>query len=281
VPSPATPPSAAVAQAKGPKNASKPGILTWDPPYVDARLPSRGATPACALSAVLEQAGARATELVSNLQNFTAEERIEYRSLGNAYQLGSEVGSFDYIATFDRSKKGYIVQENRTPKKGSRTFPAARQDVGLPEIALIFLPDLQSIYEMKCEGATEWKGQAGWVVHFRQRTDRQSHLVLIGGYPALLKGRAWIAQDSGEVMHLETALMREIPEIEVKEWFLSIDYAPVRFRAQSVQVWLPQSADSYEDLAVRRIIISHKFSNFLLFSVETNDQIGNPQKSPR
>jgi hypothetical protein len=277
----ATSQSAAVPQAKDPKNASKPGILTWDPPSVDAHLPSKGATPACALSTVLEQAGTRATELVTNLQNFTAEERIEYRSLGNAYQLGSDVGSFDYTAAFEQSKKGFIVQEDRKPEKGSYTFPAATQDVGLPEIALLFLPNLQDIYEMKCEGATEWKGQTAWVVHFRQRTNRQSHLVLIGGYPALLKGRAWIAQDSGEVMHLEIALMREIPEIKVKEWFLSIDYAPVRFRTQNVQVWLPQSADSYAGLAVRRTIISHKFSNFQLFSVQTDELIGNPKKSPR
>jgi hypothetical protein len=80
------------------------------------------------------------------------------------------------------------------------------------------------------------------------------------------------------VMHLEIALMREIPEIKVKEWFLSIDYAPVRFRTQNVQVWLPQSVDSYEDVAVRRSIISHKFPNFLLFSVQTDELIGNPQK---
>ncbi|MGB9465892.1 MAG: tetratricopeptide repeat protein, partial [Candidatus Acidiferrum sp.] len=107
VPSSATSQSATVPQAKDSKNASKPRILTWDPPNVDAHLPSKGATPACALSTVLEQAGTRATELVTNLQNFTAEERIEYRSLGNAYQLGSDVGSFDYIAAFDESEKGY------------------------------------------------------------------------------------------------------------------------------------------------------------------------------
>jgi tetratricopeptide (TPR) repeat protein len=45
VPSSATSQSAAVPQAKGAKNASKPGILTWDPPDVDAHLPSKGAPP--------------------------------------------------------------------------------------------------------------------------------------------------------------------------------------------------------------------------------------------
>jgi predicted esterase len=267
-------------RTKDPKKESKPRILSWDPPNVDAHLQPKSPTPECPLATVLEQAGTRAIELVTNLQSFTAEERIEYRSLGNAYEQGYDAGAFDYTAAFDRSKKGFVVQENRTPEKGGHTFPGATQYVGLPEIAVMFLPNLQSIFEMKCEGATEWKGQAAWVVHFRQRTDRPSHLVTIGGYPAPLKGRAWIAQDSGEVMHMEIGLMRDIPEVKLKDWSLLVDYAPVRFRARGVQVWLPESATAYEDLAVRRTIISHEFSNFLLFSVQTNEVIGPVKKSP-
>jgi hypothetical protein len=117
-------------------------------------------------------------------------------------------------------------------------------------------------------------------VRFRQRTDRPNHLVSFAGYPAMPKGRTWMAKDSGELVHLELSLMREIPELKVNDWFLSIDYAPVRFRTRDVQVWLPESATSYEDLAVRRTIISHTFSNFLLFSVQTDEVIGNPKKSP-
>jgi hypothetical protein len=78
-------------------------------------------------------------------------------------------------------------------------------------------------------------------------------------------------QKSLEVSPNHTAALLALGE------FLSIDYAPVRFRARNVQVWLPQSADSYEDLAVRRTIISHKFSNFLLFSVQTDELIVPPQ----
>jgi hypothetical protein len=139
-------------------------------------------------------------------------------------------------AAFDRSKKGYIVQENRTPKKGSHTLPAATQGVRLPEMALILLPNFQRIYEMNCEGRTEWKSQPAWVVRFRQRTDRPNHLESFAGYPAMLKGRAWTAQDSGELVHLELGQMREIPELQVNDRFLSIDYAPVRFRTRDVQV---------------------------------------------
>jgi VWFA-related protein len=264
------------------EKAPKPRILFWDPPSVDAHLRPDSASAECSLSTVLEQTGKRAVELLANLQNFTAQERIEYRVLGNVGdQLDYGTGSFDYTAAFERHKEGYAVQEGRTPEHGSQPFPAAAQDVGLPEMALIFLPELQNDYEMKCEGTTEWKGQPAWVVHFRQPKDRPNHTASFrrrnNVYPAMLKGRAWIAQDSSEVMHLEIGLMREIPEINLEQWFLSIDYAPVRFRSRDLQVWLPQAVDAFGDFGVRRTIISHRFSNFLLFSVQTNEIIDKPK----
>ncbi|HKN76321.1 MAG TPA: VWA domain-containing protein [Candidatus Acidoferrum sp.] len=260
----------------------KPRILFWDPPSVDTHLHPDSASAECSLPTVLEQTGKRAIELLANLQNFTAQERIEYRVLGNVGdQLDYGTGSFDYTAAFEHHKEGFAVQEGRTPERGSQPFPAAAQDVGLPEMALIFLPDLQDDYEMKCEGVTEWKGHPAWVVHFRQRTGRPNHTASFrhrnNMYPAMLKGRAWIARDSTEVMHLEIGLMREIPEINLEQWFLSIDYAPVRFRMRDAQVWLPQSVDAYGDFGVRRTIISHRFSNFLLFSVQTHELIEKPK----
>jgi VWFA-related protein len=275
-------PSPPVQPVRVMEKAPKPRILFWDPPPVDAHLHPDSASAECSLSTVLEQTGKRAIELLANLQNFTAQERIEYRVLGNVGdQLDYGTGSFDYTAVFEHHKEGYAVQEGRTPEHGSQPFPAAAQDVGLPETALIFLPDLQDDYEMKCEGVTEWKGQSAWVVHFRQRKDRPNHTASFrrrnNEYPAMLKGRAWIAQDSSEVMHLEIGLMREIPEINLEQWFLSIDYAPVRFRTRDLQVWLPQAVDVYGDFGVRRTIISHRFSNFLLFSVQTHELIEKPK----
>ncbi|HUE41914.1 MAG TPA: hypothetical protein VMP12_00045 [Candidatus Sulfotelmatobacter sp.] len=51
---------------------------------------------------------------------------------------------------------------------------------------------------------------------------------------APLKGRAWIAQDSGEAIHLEIGLMHSVLPVGVMGWFLSIDYAPVKFRKRNV-----------------------------------------------
>ena len=173
------------------------------------------------------------------------------------------------------------------PERGSRAFPASGQDIGLPELALIFLSNFQGDYEMKCEGAAEWNGQRAWVVHFQQRKDRPSHTASFRvkgvDYPAKLKGRAWISQatstDSGEVLHLETSLMEAIPAANVRQMYLAVDYAPVQFRTQNTRVWLPQGAEAYGDFGDHYTIAYHTFTNFLLFSVQTDQIIENPKGS--
>ncbi len=234
------------------------------------------------LSSVLRQSGARADELTTNLQNFTAQEKIEFKFMGNMGDyLPSGTGTFDYTVVFEQHPEGLAVQESRVPEGGSRVFLASNQDVGLPDMALIFLPNFQGDYEMKCEGAAAWNGQPTWVVHFQQRADKPSHTISFtdkgAAHPAKLKGRAWIAQDSGEVMHLETALMEGVPAVKVLQWFLSIDYAPVQFRTRDARVWLPQTVDAYCDFGDHRTIFYHTFTKFLLFSVQTDQTIEQPK----
>jgi hypothetical protein len=278
-PSPATPPAP---QGKDAEKKPKSRFLLWDPPDVDAQLHPRSSSLECFLSAVLAQAGTRATELVQNLQDFTAQERIEYRVLGiMGNQLDQGAGTFDYTAVFEQGREGYAVQEGRAPERGNQAVPVSTQDVGLPEMALVFLPEFQDDYEMKCEGAAEWNRRSTWVVRFHQRKDRPSHTASFSErgvvYPAKFKGRAWIAQDTGAVVHLEMGLMQGIPAVNVKGWYLSIDYAPVQFRTRNVKIWLPQSVDAYGDFNTRRTITSHSFSNFLLFSVQTDEVIDKPK----
>jgi len=282
-----TPQGTSTPQAKDVEKKPKSKFLVWYPPDVDAHLRSHSASPPCLLSNVLEQSGARADELVTNLQNFTAQEKIEYQLLGSMAQLlDGGTGTFDYTVVFEQHLGRLAVQESRTPEPGTRSLPAtSTQDVGLPELALIFHPDFRGDYEMKCEGAAEWNGQPTWVVYFQQRKDRPSHTAAFrvkgATYPAKLKGRAWIGQDSsqgsGELMHLETSLMEGIPAANVRQIYLSIDYSAIQFRTQNVRVWLPQAVDAYSDFGDHRSIVYHTFTNFLLFSVRTDQTIANPK----
>ncbi len=266
----------------------------WNPPDVDAPLKSISVSPPCPLSDVLQQAGARADEMIDNLQNFTADETIQYQSLPENEDLTGQfsaimpdvpdagIGTFEYLVMFSSQSTGTSIQESRTPTKGTQPFPASTQDTGLPEMALIFLPSIQADYDMTCAGSGAWDGQSTWVIHFQQRKDKPSHTLSYrdkgGVYPAKLKGRAWIAQDSGQVMHLETSLMEGIPMMRVKNLMLSIDYAPVQFHSQNVRIWLPQNVEAYGEFMDRRTIIYHTFSNFMLFSVQTKQEVEKPKQ---
>jgi VWFA-related protein len=280
-PAAAEPAQSAPAAAEPPKKI-KSKSLYWNPPSVDTESRDRTESPECDLPAVLAQAGVRATELVTNIQNFTAQERIEFRILGgvgNQYDFGSD--DFDYSAVLVHQAQGYAIQEGRSPVPGSRPFPIATHDLGLPEMALMFLPEFQGNYDMTCSGAGVWEGHLTWMINLRQRKDRPDRTASFTArngavYPAPLKGRAWIAQDSGEVVHLEIGLMHPILPVNIESWYLSIDYEPVHFKTRNIDIWLPQSAEAYRESETRRTITSHEFSDFRLFSVDTKQETNSP-----
>ncbi|MGB8799448.1 MAG: hypothetical protein WCC97_02075 [Candidatus Acidiferrales bacterium] len=266
------------------EKAKKQPALRWDPPQVDAPIPSLSATPPCQLTDVLKLAAHRTAELIDHLQNFDAHEQVRYEetdALGIPQMAISE--KFDYLVDFGAQSGPLTLHETRTPLAGSDdSHLSAIVDKGLPVLALIFYPELQRDYEMRCEGSTQWNGVAAWVVYFRQVDGMRPRTLSMASasrsYPVSLKGRAWIAADSGEVMHLETDLVKGIPIIELRANAVSIDYAPVPFASRNLEIWLPKSAVAYTDYGKRRTIIEHTFSDFQLFSVQTQQVIEKPKE---
>jgi hypothetical protein len=119
------------------------------------------------------------------------------------------------------------------------------------------------------------------MINLRQRKDRPETTASFTAkdgvvYPAPLKGRAWVAKDSGEVVHLEIVLMHPIPAANIQSWSLSINYARVHFRTRNIDVWLPQSAEVYRETESGRTFTSHKFTDFRLFSVDVNPEPNSP-----
>jgi hypothetical protein len=275
-------PALATRQSGGTQKKPNKRSLYWNPPAVDSPIHPLASSPPCVLASVLEQAAVSVNGLITNLQNFTAQEKIQYQTSdrqGLVLDLGAE--TFDYIVVFEKSPGGLVFQEMRNPTHGSSLSPAATQDMGVPEMVLIFLPNMQADYEMSCEGEAEWDHQPTWIVRFRQRKEKPnrtySYRVDKVVYPVGLKGRAWIAADSGQVVHMETGLMEEVPAVNVRRAYLSIDYAPVQFQSQHLKIWLPQSVEGYCDFGDHRSIVYHTFADFMLFSVQTNQEIEKPK----
>lgn len=255
--------------------------LDWAPPQVDAPVSSVSTAQPCALPDVLKKAGQRADELVNHLQNFDAHEQISFEQTDSQGMTEKSMeAKFDYLVDFGEHS-GHKLHETRTlvAATGDREL-SGLVDVGLPALAMIFHPALQSDYEMRCEGLAPWNNHPAWVVYFEQRKGKRPRTVSMGTamnvYPVSLKGRAWIAADSGQIMHLETNLVEGVIALQLRANAVSVDYGPVKFHTQSPEVWLPQSAVAYTEYFERRTIIRHTFSDFQLFSVRTQQVIQTP-----
>lgn len=253
----------------------------WTPPKVDAPLKSLSTIPACDLPEVLRRTAESAQALASNLEKFTAHEHIDYLMLDRSGMVTNyDSGSFQYVYAMERQNGGSVSREYRTPLKGSHVFSESGQDIGQVAIALIFLPDLQTDYEMTCEGTDERNGQLDWVVHFQQRKDRSNRVAMLQvnnvARPARLKGRAWISKDDFQVVHLEASLMNGMPDIGLEGLAVSVDYGLVHAASGGLQLWLPDRIAEYLDFDVHRTILAHSLSDFELFTVETKEKIKEP-----
>ena len=255
----------------------------WSPPNTDAKMPSLSKAVPCDLAKVLEEAGRRAAELSTNLEKFAAQEKIEYKRTDFAGVLKeSGAGTFNYTFAFEELNGGRSSREYREPVKGSHFFPGSEQDTGQVALALIFHPELQSDYEMSCEGLDSWRGQATWVVHFWQRKDKPCRtLQYVEGkdrFAAKLKGRAWISRENAEIVHLEANLMEALPGLRLQTGAMSIDYAPITLKSRSVTLYLPERIAAFWEFRDYRVILVHSFKEFKVFAVETEEKIQEPQE---
>jgi hypothetical protein len=96
-------------------------------------------------------------------------------------------------------------------------------------------------------------------------------------YAVPLKGRAWIAADSFQIVRLETQMVAPLEEIKLAADSTVIEYGPVHFAERNLDLWLPQSAEVYSDWKGRRMHRRHSFSQFVLFSVDDDQKISGPK----
>jgi hypothetical protein len=250
---------------------------------VDAAVPPIDGGVPCSLPGVLEGAGERARELVTNLERFTATESIENSSLAkNGKWRPSESKTYRYLAFISEVRPGYLsVDEKLDSSHTLDTERAPIAGIGLTAFALIFHPYYTGDFNMVCEGMGQWHRQPAWQIHFTQRTDRppRFHSFSAGGrrFNVKLKGRAWISPESFQVTHMDVDLLEPIQQIKLMTEHLAIDYRPVHFQQRGLDLWLPESAELYVDFKAKRLRLVHKLSKYMLFSVDSSQDISDKQ----
>jgi tetratricopeptide (TPR) repeat protein len=256
----------------------------WMPPDVDESMPTVEPGVACPLQEIQEQTAKRVRDFIDAANRITATETLYNEVLDRAgFAVSRESRAYSYVASITEIRPGMLnVEEYRDGTMSLEIFPQHFATIGLPALVLIFHPIYTNDFTYSCEGLSRWHGGLAWQVHFRQKPDKPSRLrgYRMGSakmYPVSLRGRAWIATDTFQVVSLETDIVTPIPEIRLRAEHLSIEYASVRFRKDNREMWLPQRAELFFDYGGRRMHRRHHFSNYLFFSVDEKEKISAPK----
>jgi hypothetical protein len=234
---------------------------------------------------VLKGVGERMKEFVSNLERFTATEEVEhYPADSGKHVRAPERRRYAYVVTVTQNSVGtFLLDEYRDGSMTMENFPGNVATNGLPALDLLFHPVLAGDFQFACEGLGQANGRPAWQVRFAQRADREvrirSYRIGARSFLIYLEGRAWIDPGNYQVVRLESNLQKPVPEIELKQEHIVIEYAPVQFHTQQSEIWLPKEAELYVDRRGHPYYRRHRFTDFRVFNVETAQSIQAPKGS--
>lgn len=285
-----TPPAEAQLSGVDPLAAIAAPVLTvksWQPPGVDDIKPAVAAATECPSTHVIEESGKRVQEFVDDVARFAAVEDLFHQSLDSfGIPVRTETRKYNYVAAISEPEPGFIaVDEYRAERLTVDGYPDQIASTGFAALALVFHPHMRDNFAMTCEGLGDWRGQASWLVHFRQREDRPSrmHSYKVGNkvYVVGLKGRAWITADKFQIVRIEAEMVSAMPEIQLLSEHQVVEYGPVPFAKKNTTLWLPKSAQIYFDFRKRRYYRRHSFDHYMLYSVDSEEKRKEPTGQPK
>ena len=261
-------------------------VKSWQPPAVDDIKPATAAAVTCPSAQVIEESGKRVQDLVDDVARFAAVEDLFHQSLDNfGIPVRTETRKYNYVASISEPETGVLlVDEYRADKLGVTGYPDQIASTGFAALALVFHPHMRDNFEMTCEGLGDWRGQASWLVHFRQRDDRPNriHSYKLGNQirSVALKGRAWITADKFQIVRIEAEMVHPMPEIQLLGEHQVVEYGPVPFPKRHTTLWLPKSAEIYFEFRKHRYYRRHSFDHYMLYSVDSEEKRKEPVVKP-
>jgi tetratricopeptide (TPR) repeat protein len=256
----------------------------WAPEDVDSKEYVLAQGVACNEEELLANAQRRMKKQLDNFERFAATEHIEHTPIDGHGVLGtSKTKEFSYLVFVRHvSKDLTFLDETRDGGQNLEQFPTQLATTGLVSIGVALLDkQYQGDFEYKCEGLGQWRGQPAWQIHWVQRRDKRSRIMIWknnqGYYPIALRGRLWLAANTFDLLHLEMDLRESVLELQLTRDHLTVDYGAVRFEKDSKKLWLPWYAEMFLEVRGKRYRHKHTLTNYVLFSVETADQIGAPK----
>ncbi len=276
-------PSAAESAAAEAARFEKP----WAPPDIDAGIPPTASGVSCSMDDVLQKTQQRTLKQLSDLEKFSATEKIEHQVLDPTGVWTAPVTQdFNYLIFVHHTPAlAYYFDEDRNGGESLYSFPTALATRGLVSLGFMVVhPVFSKDFQFTCEGLGTWKGEPAWQIHFVQRAEKPGRIrtwwYKNKVYAVPLKGRMWVGANNYNLLHLETSLREPVGGLRLQREQLIVDYERVKFKAAKTELWLPVRAEMYFELMGRRYHHKHTLTNYLLFDVDTRNKMKTPVLTP-
>jgi tetratricopeptide (TPR) repeat protein len=256
-------------------------MQTWRPPDIDDIKPTIEPGVTCSCAQVLAGAGQRVQELVQDVTRFTADEDLFHKSLdGAGLSNHAETRKYNYAATISTSPGSVLIEDYVDDRVTQGGYPDGIKSSGFIMLALVFHPEMQADFDFDCEGQVRWSGKPTWLVHFRQRPDRPNrmHEYNLSGkiYRIDLKGRAWISQDTSQIVHIEADIVNPSHEVQLLSEHQVVEYGPVPFARKNTMLWLPKNVEIYFDFRKHRYYRHYALDHYMFFDVDVSEKVKLP-----
>lgn len=232
------------------------------------------------LPEILSRVGERLKVFFTNFPNTTCSERITSTVDTPLQQAEMHYDHiFNYLVLAKGDTDQSLFREYRTDDRGQPVSMSGTEGVvtiGFAGAIEYFYPDYQPDSRFRLLGREEVKGQDTYVVTFAQRPERgrDAQILTFGSQHgmAFMQGVAWIDAKAYEIVRLRTDILRETGDVDLRQETTEVEYAPVNFQQSNQQVWVPKEVTVSGQLGRYTFHNSHRYSDYRLFKVETEEK---------
>ena len=202
-------------------------------------------------------------------EKLTGQGKIEYRAQS----------TYDYLVILTNAGGELSLDESRLPVQETK---APRKNVsllvsnGFATLFLIFHPYYSGAFRFTDLGKETIDGRLLRKVQFEHvRGLRTPAALALRGreYPLELIGTAWIDPQTGSLARIAAGVEQGLDDIGMKWMRSDVNFAPMTFKDSGTTIWFPEQAHVEVETPRQHWRNSHRFTDYKLFSVSTEEKV--------
>ena len=241
------------------------------------------------LPILLQKVGENVKNFFDTFPNTTARERITLQLLDWKDQpFRQQEERFNYLDLSLPVKNDVGLKEYRTDAKGQPAAPTPLGkgfvSTGFASMVVYFHPAYLSDTEFRYLGRQLMDGHETEVVLFAQipgkAPAKETLKTQTRSIQILVQGLAWIDPTSYQIIRMRTDLLRPQGDMDLKKQTTESRFTEVHFKESGRVLWLPVEVTVTVNWQGQLYRNRHDYSDFRLFSVETQDRSQAARRAP-